>query len=173
MYTNFPYDNLAKQIAKITFPFSLEKFKSIFLDISSDAKIQNVQQIDIQHELSNVYLITPKTINEKYLPVPPAVFFYKIQALLILRENQFFMLIHCGNDPVITNHTFNQTVSDMRTSTYEYRNISPGRYNNIVSGNLISAEEDEFDIKYILLTNSAWLLDSNEIFNFSRDFFTI
>lgn len=173
MLNKLPYDDIAKQIAGITPPYSLDIFECIFLDISNDTKTQRVQQIDIQHDLCDVYLISPKGINEKYLPVPPAYFFYKIQALLILGEKRFYMLIHCGKDPVITNHTFNQTVAGMRTATNEYINISPGRYINIASTNLISAEEDEFDVRYILITNSEWLLDSNEIFNFSRNFFTI
>lgn len=173
MYNKFPYDDLAKKIGQITKPYSIEKFDSIFRDISNETKVEKIQQIDIQNDLSDVYLISPKEINEKYHPIPPAYFFYKIQAILILGEKRFYMLIHCGKDPMITNHTFNQTVAGMRTVPSEYLNISPGRFIDNASGNIISAEEDEFDIRYILLTNSEWLLEANEIFNFSRGFFTI
>ncbi len=173
MFKTFPYDDIAKKIASETVPYSLDKFGNIFKDISSETEIQRVRQIDIQHDLCNVYLISPKEINEKYLAVPPAYFFYKIQSLLILGEKRFYMLIHCGKDPIITNHTFNQTVTSMRTSPREYRHISPGRFQSVRTGNFISAEEDEFDTRYILLTNSEWLLESNEIFNFSRNIFSI
>jgi hypothetical protein len=173
MFKTFPYDDIAKKIASVTIPYSLDKFENIFTDISSETEIQRVHQIDIQHDLCDVYLFSPKEINEKYLPVPPAYFFYKIQSLLILGEKRFYMLIHCGKDPIITNHTFNQTVASMRTSPIEYRNISSGRFQSVRTGNFISAEGDEFDIRYILLTNSEWLLKSNEIFNFSRNFFSL
>jgi hypothetical protein len=173
MYNKFPYDDLAKKIGRISSPFSLNKVENIFKDISSDCKIEKFQQIDIQHVLCDVNLISPKGINEKYLPVPPAYFFYKIQALLISGDNFFYTMIHCGKDPLITNHTFNQTISGMRTESHEYRNLSPGRYLDLISDNFISAEEDEFDVRYILITNSEWLLNSNEIFNYSRNFFTL
>ena len=173
MFKTFPYDDIAKKIASVSIPYSLDKFENIFRDISSETEIQRVQQIDIQYDLCDVYIISPKEINEKYLPVPPAYFFYKIQSLLILGETRFYMLIHCGNDPIITNHTFNQTVANLRTAPLEYRNISPGRFQSFRTSNFISAEEDEFDVRYILLTNSEWLLESNEIFNFSRNFFSM
>ena len=170
---NFPYDNLAKRIGQIAKPYSIDKFESIFRDISSETKMEKIQQMDIQNDLCDIYLISPKEINQKYHPVPPAYFFYKIQALLIRGEKRFYILIHLGNDGILTNHTFNQAVAGMRTSPAAYRNVSPGRFIDNASGNIISAEEDEFDIRYILVTNSEWLLEANEIFNFSRDFFTI
>ena len=173
MHSKFPYDELAKKIGRLSSPFSLNKVENIFKDISSDCKIENLQRISIQHILSDVSLISPKEINEKYLPLPPAYFFYKIQAVLISSDEHFYAMIHCGKDPMITNHTFNQTIAGLRMAPHEYRNLSPGRYLDLVSDNLISAEEDEFDIRYILITTSEWMLNSNEIFNYSRTFFTL
>ncbi len=82
-------------------------------------------------------------------------------------------MIHCGKDQVITNHTVNQNISGIRKETDKYRYLSPGRYLDNLSGNIISVEEDELDMKYILITNSEWLLDSDEIFNFSKNNFTL
>ena len=173
MYNQFPYDNISKQIAKITTPYSRDKFESIFQNISYDTNIQRVGQIDIQFELCDVYLISPSGVNQKYHPLPPAYLSYRIQAVLIPGNRRFYMLIHCGNDFVITNHTFNQTIAGMRTSPAEYRNIGPGRFIDNVTGNIISGEEDEFDIKRIIITNDEWLLNSDHIFVFSRNFFTV
>lgn len=173
MFNKFPYDNLAQRLAAISNPYSREKFESIFRDISSETKIERVQQINIQNDMCDVYLISPKEINQKYQPVPPAYFFYKIQAVLILGEKRFYMMIHCGNDPVITPHTFNQTIAGLRVASLEYSRISSGRFLNNSTNNFISAEEDEFDKNYILVTNSEWLMNADEIFNFARNFFTI
>lgn len=173
MFNQLPYDTLAKRIAGINEPFLQEKFANIFRDISNETSVENVQQIDIQNDLCNIFLISPKGISEKYRPVPPTYFFYNIQALLILGDERFYMLIHLGNDPIITNHTFNQTIASMRLATDEFVKISSGRFTNKATNIIISAEEDEFDTKYILLTNSEWLLNANEIFSFSRNFFNI
>jgi hypothetical protein len=173
MYNSFPYDNFAKRIAEITLPYNLEKFEIIFKDISSETIIESVNKINIQNDFTDVFLITPREINEKFLPVPPAYFFYKVQIVLILGVDYFYLLFHCGTDDIITDHTFNQNIKSMRHSPTEYRHLSPGRFSNNNTGTIFSAEEDEFDVKYLLLTNSEWLLNTNEIFSFSRDLMTI
>ena len=173
MYNFFPYDNFAKRIAEITLPFNLEKFEIIFQDISSETIIKPVNKINIQNDFLDVFLITPREINEKFLPVPPAYFFYKVQIALILGVEYFYLLFHCGTDPIITDHTFYQNVNSMRHSPTEYRHLGPGRFVNNNTGTIFSAEEDEIDVKYLLLTNSEWLLNTNEIFCFTRDLLTI
>lgn len=173
MYNSFPYDNFAKRIAEITLPFNLEKFEMIFQDISSETIIKPVNKINIQNDFLDVFLITPREINEKFLPVPPAYFFYKVQIALILGVEYFYLLFHCGTDPIITEYTFHQNIKSMRLSPTECKQLGPGRFSNNNSGTIFSAEEDEFGVKYLLLTNSEWLLNTNEIFRFSRDLLTI
>jgi hypothetical protein len=173
MFNQFPYDTLAKKLSGLKMPFTSEKFESVFRDISSETEIVRVQQIDIQNDLCNVFRISPKEVNTIYHPLPPAYLFYKIQAILIMGERRFYMMIHCGNDSIITPHTFNQTISGLRNSQSEFSFISSGRFQNRLTNNLVSAEEDEFNKNYILVTNSEWLMNSDDIFNFSRNFFTI
>lgn len=173
MFHRFPYDDIAKQLAGIVAPYSVDKFEGFFQSVSNETTTQHLQQIDIQFDLYDVFLISPKEINEEYRSVPPAYFFYRIQAVLLAGRDRFYLMVHCGKDRLITNHTFNQNIDFMKNSPSDFRKLGPGRYANISSGNFVSAEEDEFDMRYILLTNSDWLLQSNEIFNFSRNFFTI
>ncbi len=173
MYHKFPYDDIAKQLSGIVAPYSLDKFEGFFKGISSETTTQRINQIDIQSDLCDVFLISPREINEEYRSVPPAYFFYRIQAVLIAGRDRFYLMVHCGKDHLITNHTFAQNIDYMKNLPLEFRKLGPGRYVKTSSGNFVSAEEDEFNIRYILLTNSDWLLQSNEIFNYSRNFFTL
>ena len=174
MFYQFPYDTLAKRVISLNYPYSLEQFQDIFLDISSATSVQKISRnLDIQNDMCNLYLLSPKNINEKYLPVPPAYFFYRVQALLILGQRNFYLMFHCGNDNIITPHTFNQTIADFQNSPFEFLKLSAGRFMNQANYNLFSAEEDEFETNYFLITNSEWLLNSDEIFNFSRGLITI
>lgn len=173
MYNPYPYDNFAKRIAEITLPYDLEKFKLIFQDISSETIFKTANKINIQNDFLDVFLINPHEINEKFLPVPPAYFFYKVQTVLILGVEYFYLLFHCGKDPIITDHTFYQNIESIRLSPTEFKHLGPGRFSNNITGTIFSAEEDEFDAKYLLLTNSEWLLNTNEIFCYSRDLLTL
>jgi hypothetical protein len=171
--TGFPYDNLAQRISGITLPFRFSKFESIFLDISRDTKIEKIQKMDIQNDLCDVYRISPKGLNKQFISLPPAHFLYKIQVLLILGEKHFYLMIHCGNEGVLTPHTFNTTIAEMRISNKDYSLISSGRFLNKKSNNFVSAEEDEFGKNYIVVTNSEWLMNADETFSFCRNLFTI
>jgi hypothetical protein len=174
MSIHFPFDDIAKKVAMVNSPYLLSNFESIFLEISTETAIEKIpQKIDIQNEICDIYRITTDKINQQYLPIPPAYFYYRIQAVLLLSQNRFYILIHCGHDPILTAHTFNQNIAGLRTSIYDYTKISSGRFIDNSTGNFISAEEDEFSNNYFLITNSEWLLNSDEIFNLARNYFII
>jgi hypothetical protein len=169
----FPYDNIAMRIAEIKQPYTFEKFKQIFIDISEETIIYSEEKVNIQFEDYEVHTFTPVEINEKYLPVPPVYFFYKVEAILLVNEDNFYLLFHCGFDSILTEHTTQQNIDLLLSSPNEIFHSSKGRFIHKESRVIISAEEDENDVKYFLLTNSEWLLNYNDLFLYTREKFSL
>jgi hypothetical protein len=171
--TLFPYDNIALRIAQIEKPFTFEKFKQIFCDISNQVNIDRDADVNIQLENYKVYTLTPfpSEISKKYLPIPPVYFYYEVEAVLLVSEDNFYFLFHCGFDSLLTEHTFQRNIDILMSLPNEIAHVSKGRFIHKKTKNIISAEEDENDVNYLLLTNSEWLLNYNDVFLFTRDKF--
>ncbi len=157
-----PYTDLSLDLSYLKTPFEVQIIESIFQKYFATVFLIENQQIDIQFNSTDSYLITASNMKN----ISPLDIFTlpSTRATLLISGTLFYLLISLGNSHVIGSSIAGFLKKDIET----FSKIGGGRFANTFSKNILSLEEDEFGRYYILLSNRADLLSIDELFNFSR-----
>jgi uncharacterized protein (TIGR02145 family) len=165
-----PYDEILISLSKMTLPFEVSNFISIFKEISPESISKEIQPFIIQNELCTIYRIDTSSPDINAFDDLAIMWqAYRPKAILIVGKTRFYILIALGNEFTITDHIINQNLYKLRESQCEFVKISSGRFQNITTGVYVSGDSDENDMKYLIASNDKWLFDEDDLFNHCRD----
>jgi hypothetical protein len=157
-----PYTDLAIDFSYLKASVDLSEIETVFNKFFSRTTLKEFQSVEIQNMVYNVYNIHAEDM--KHVLERDRITLRSTNACLMLSNSSFYLLISLGESHIIRSSITSYVKKDAET----FARISPGLFTNILSTNILSMEEDEFNFHYLLISNKLALLTIDELFNFAK-----